>query len=90
MPPLGTHLEPDLCRTCPVPGIDRANACEFMRLRGEVVRPLSAAFRRRVKVTPFCEKTKRSGFDLISVVGMPSHPACIREKNNLTLRPLLV
>ena len=60
---LGPTWSRDLCRTCPVPGIDRANACEFMRLRGEVVRPVSAAFRRRVKVTPFCEKTGRSGFD---------------------------
>ncbi|MBE3067959.1 MAG: hypothetical protein IMZ73_11140 [Chloroflexi bacterium] len=53
----------DLCRTCPVPSIGRANACEFMQLRGEVTRPLAAAFRRRVKVTAFCEKTQRSGFD---------------------------
>ncbi|MDP2993660.1 MAG: hypothetical protein Q8N46_00895, partial [Anaerolineales bacterium] len=53
----------DLCRTCPVPFIGRANACEFMQLRGEVTRPLTAAFRRRVRVTAFCEKTQRSGFD---------------------------
>ncbi|MGA2502894.1 MAG: hypothetical protein ABSG01_02240 [Anaerolineales bacterium] len=53
----------DLCRTCPVPSIDRANACEFMQLRGEAGRPLTAGFQRRVKVTAFCEKTRRSGFD---------------------------
>jgi hypothetical protein len=34
-----------------------------MVLRAEVTRPLTAAFQRRVKVTPFCEKSGRSGFD---------------------------
>jgi hypothetical protein len=53
----------DLCRTCPVPAIERANACEFMKLEGEVTRPVSTAFQRRVKVKAFCEKTQRSGFD---------------------------
>ena len=60
---LGSSWRRDLCRTCPVPGIERANACEFMRLHGTVVRPLSAVFQRRVQVTTFCEKTERSGFD---------------------------
>ena len=55
--------KPALCRTCPVPGIELANACQFMRLRAEVVRPLAAAFQPRVKIVPFCEKTERSGFD---------------------------
>jgi hypothetical protein len=60
---LGSGWTRDLCRTCPVPSIDRANACEFMQLRGEVGRPLVAGFQRRVKVTAFCDKTKRSAFD---------------------------
>ena len=60
---LGPAWTRDLCRTCPVPGIGRANACEHMRLRLEVVRPLMAAFQRRVKVSAYCEKTGRSGFD---------------------------
>lgn len=60
---LGPAWSRELCRTCPVPSIGLANACEFMQLRGEVTRPLTAAFQRRVKVTAFCEKTKRSGFD---------------------------
>jgi hypothetical protein len=60
---LGVSWTRDLCRTCPVPGIARANACETMILRGEVTRPLGAAFQKRVKVTAFCEKTERSGFD---------------------------
>jgi hypothetical protein len=60
---LGATWRRDLCRTCPIPAIGRANACEFMHLRGEMARPLAAAFQRRVKVTAFCEKTERSGFD---------------------------
>jgi len=50
---------PDLCKTCPVPDIQLANACEFMQLYGRVTRPFSAAFQRRVQVTAFCEKTER-------------------------------
>lgn len=60
---LGASWTGSLCRTCPVPGVGRANACESMRLRAEVTRPLTAAFQKRVKVTAFCEKTGRSGFD---------------------------
>jgi len=60
---LGASWRPALCGTCPVPSIGRANACEFMSLRGAVTRPLAAAFQRRVSVTVFCEKTERSGFD---------------------------
>jgi hypothetical protein len=60
---LGTDWKRDLCRTCPVPSIGMANACEFMQLRGEVTHPLTAAFRGRVKVSAYCEKTNRSGFD---------------------------
>jgi len=55
----GERWTPDLCRTCPVPGIQLANACEFLQLRGKVVRPLGAAFQRRVQVSAFCEKTER-------------------------------
>jgi hypothetical protein len=50
----------DLCWTCPVPAIARANSCEFMKLRAIVVRPFSALFQRRVQVTAYCEKTKRA------------------------------
>jgi hypothetical protein len=60
---VGAPWTRELCRTCPVPGIGMANACEFMRLRAEVSRPLAAALQRRVKVTTYCEKTERSGFD---------------------------
>ncbi len=60
---LGPAWTRGLCATCPIPSVARANACETMRLRAEVVRPLSALFQKRVKVTAFCEKTGRSGFD---------------------------
>jgi len=47
---------PDLCRSCPVPGILRANACPNMVLEGEVVRTLLKV-RRVVKVSAFCTKS---------------------------------
>lgn len=50
----------DLCKSCPVPGILRANACDHMQLRAEVSRPVSAAFQKRVQVTAYCNKTARS------------------------------
>ncbi len=52
-----------LCQTCPVPSILMANACEFMKLRAEVAHPFAAVLRRRVRVSTFCEKTQRKGFD---------------------------
>ncbi len=55
----GQKWTPDLCRTCPVPGILRANACQFLRLRAAVARPLTAAFQRRVQITARCEKTHK-------------------------------
>ncbi len=50
----------DLCQTCPVPEILRANACKHMRLDAEVTRSFFDLFQRRVKVSAFCEKTNRS------------------------------
>lgn len=55
----GERWVPNLCETCPVPGIQLANACNFQQLRGSVIRPLSAMFQRRVQVSAFCEKTER-------------------------------
>lgn len=49
----------DLCSSCPVPDIVRANSCEHMKLNVLVARPLTAIFQRRVQVNAFCEKTKR-------------------------------
>jgi hypothetical protein len=53
------HWSRDLCKTCPVPDILRANACEFLRLRATIGRPANAAFQRRVRITAYCEKVGR-------------------------------
>jgi hypothetical protein len=55
----GQEWTRDLCKSCPVPEIARANACQFMQLRPKVGRPLSAAFLRRVQVNAYCEKSKK-------------------------------
>jgi hypothetical protein len=49
---------PDLCKTCPVPGIQRANACPNMVLEGAVT-SLIFGIRRRVTVTAYCNKAKQ-------------------------------
>lgn len=56
----GQRWSPDLCKTCPAPGITRANACENLTLRASVARPLSAVFQRRVQISAYCEKTRRA------------------------------
>lgn len=56
----GQKWEASLCKTCPAPGIARANACEFQQLRAVVARPFSAAFTKRVQISAYCEKTQRS------------------------------
>ncbi len=56
----GNKWSADLCKTCPVPAILQANACEFMKLHGTVNRPISTIFQRRVQVTAFCEKVNRA------------------------------
>ncbi|WKZ37990.1 MAG: hypothetical protein QY332_08610 [Anaerolineales bacterium] len=49
----------DLCKTCPVPDILRANSCQHMKLKVEVARPITAIFQRRVQADAFCDKTQR-------------------------------
>ncbi len=56
----GQRWTADLCKTCPVPEVLQANACEFLQLHGSVSRPFSALFQRRVQITAFCEKVHRS------------------------------
>ncbi|MBI5351783.1 MAG: hypothetical protein HZB50_04015 [Chloroflexi bacterium] len=56
----GQSWSPDLCKTCPVPEIARANSCHYMQLRLTVVRPITAMFQRRVQVTAFCNKSNRN------------------------------
>ena len=59
----GQQWSADLCKTCPVPAITRANACEFLKLRLAVTRPVIAIFQRRVQVLAHCEKSKRDVFE---------------------------
>lgn len=49
---------PDLCFTCPVPDIVRANACSHMVLEGRVERPFPY-IKRKVRVKAYCTKTLR-------------------------------
>ncbi|HNW15016.1 MAG TPA: hypothetical protein PKG92_10100 [Anaerolineaceae bacterium] len=51
------NWKPELCKTCPVPGIQRANACPSMVLDGEITSLLG--FRRRIKVNAYCNKSKQ-------------------------------
>jgi len=55
----GQQWTPDLCRTCLVPEISRANACEHLRLNPTIGRPLTAVFQRRVQLNSFCEKSQK-------------------------------
>jgi hypothetical protein len=55
----GQRWTPDLCGTCPMPGILRANACEFLRFEAAVSRPLTAGLQRRVRLVARCEKVGR-------------------------------
>jgi hypothetical protein len=57
---IGPQWTPDLCRSCPVPGILRANACENLELSGKASRRFSNLFIRRVEVSAYCTKTKRA------------------------------
>lgn len=56
----GQAWSPDLCKTCPVPDIARANSCQYMKLKPVVVRPFTALFQRRVQVGAYCEKSRRN------------------------------
>jgi hypothetical protein len=51
------HWTPDLCKTCPVPGIQRANACTNMVLTAHI-NSLILGLRRRVTVTAHCSKAE--------------------------------
>lgn len=50
----------DLCRTCPVPEIARANSCLHLKLNTSVTRPFLALFQKRVQINSYCEKSKRT------------------------------
>jgi hypothetical protein len=46
----------NLCRECPVPGIERANGCPHLRLEGRVARGL-LGFGRRMVITASCVRS---------------------------------
>lgn len=52
----------ELCVTCPVPEIQIANACIYLELRPKLERPLPF-IKSKVKVSTYCSKTGRLGFD---------------------------
>jgi hypothetical protein len=52
------HWTPDLCKSCPVPDILRANACPHMTLRAEVHNAL-LGLKRSVTISAYCEYTER-------------------------------
>jgi hypothetical protein len=51
--------KPDLCSTCPVPSIRRANACENMILT-PVIKKRFGVFKRYVEIQAFCQKSNGS------------------------------
>ena len=51
------HWTADLCQTCPVPSIKRANACENMQLTAVIKRRLGF-LKRYVVVTAYCHLSK--------------------------------
>ena len=59
-PPLPWRRE--LCNTCPVPGILRANACDHMTLSPRLERPFPFT-KQQVKVRTYCDRSRRTGFD---------------------------
>jgi hypothetical protein len=59
-PPL--RWKKDLCFTCPVPAILRANACPNLILEPKLVRSFPF-LKQKVDIKAYCVKTMREGFD---------------------------
>ena len=57
--PPANHWTPDLCRTCPVPAITRANACPHLVLTASISKTL-LGLRRQVKIEAYCTKTNQA------------------------------
>jgi hypothetical protein len=53
------HWTRELCKNCPVPGILRANACEYMRLTARVS-PGILRLNRHVKIQAYCRQSDRN------------------------------
>ena len=56
----GQNWKPGYCKTCPVPSILRANACEYVTMTASISKPALALFQPRVQVSSFCHKTQRT------------------------------
>ena len=61
---IGTAAPPrdwtrDLCKKCPVPGIQRANACQYLTLTAKVS-PGVLGLGRRVAVQAYCQKAGKA------------------------------
>ena len=59
-PPL--PWRPNLCITCPVPGIQYANACQFLELIPRLGRPFPF-LQQKVQIYARCTKSGEHGFD---------------------------
>jgi hypothetical protein len=57
--PAPGNWTPDLCQSCPVPDILRANSCENMELNARVKRSLFGLVR-KVEVTAYCNKSQQA------------------------------
>lgn len=57
--PASESWSPEVCRNCPVPGIQRANACEHLTLTGHIVKGF-LGFGRKMVIEATCMKTKRA------------------------------
>ncbi len=56
----GERWTADLCGACPVPMIQQANACEFLKLHATVSRPIASLLQRRVRISAYCDKVQRT------------------------------
>jgi hypothetical protein len=72
----GSGWKSPLCKDCPVPGIQMANACPDMTLRGGISTGLFG-LGRRVKVSVYCRRSNRSDFD--PHIGCPECHKSLKE-----------
>jgi len=56
--PDAAQWQSSLCRTCPVPGILRANSCPTMELRAEIGNHF-LVFGKEMKITSWCSKSNQ-------------------------------
>lgn len=54
-----TLWRPALCKDCPAPAIQRANACKDMQLDGRVIKTM-LGLNRKMQIGAYCLKTKQA------------------------------